>query len=137
MTKLKIKVTKEILDESKWCSYNMSSNCAIACAIREIFPRAIVGYSRISIFVPGKQWPEYVALPVEAQHFVREFDKSTAGERAAMSEIEFEIELPGVVVEMINIDEVKEILKTSKTLELKGGTNGKPEIGSHRQVPVR
>lgn len=45
MTQLKITVTKEILEKSKNCgdAYGAGKNCAIALAVRDVFPMAWVG----------------------------------------------------------------------------------------------
>lgn len=137
MTKLKIKVTKEILEKAKDCQNTkqdpLGYNCAIALAIREVFPFALVYRTRIGVFESEEHVMERfrggefsrpkaigcMALPIKAQQFIMAFDMKSPQSRATMDEIEFEMEIPDDILETINITEVKEILKTSKTLELK------------------
>jgi hypothetical protein len=136
--KLKIKVTKEILERSAMCGYRdggpdniIGQNCAIALAVREIFPTAQVCSNFIrERWVPGtleycldnpEQTPEcgwFIPLPENAKKFIRAFDIYGPSIRTSLPEIEFEITLTDEVLATINIDQVKEILKSSTTLEL-------------------
>lgn len=122
--KLKIKVTKDILKKSMMCGtqkYNygnpVTENCAIALAVREIFPEAQVLYTCMII----DDNEEYKAfLPKEAQNFISEFDNLNhfPDERLLMPELEFEIDVPEAYLETVNIDEVVSIINQSQTLEL-------------------
>jgi hypothetical protein len=125
MTKLKIKVTKEILERSKRCGIKkygvpkkeVGESCAIALAVRDIFPMAHV--TRWNICSEGIDvLKSYIKLPTEATHFIDLFD--TAGEemRTSIPEFEFEISIPDEVIEEINIDEIKPLLVNHPTLEL-------------------
>jgi hypothetical protein len=127
MTKLKIKVTKEILMKSRMCgvelSETVSSNCAIAVAVREIFPHAHVT-EYIEVWdgpFPGTdaRCIGTIDLPFEALVFIKNFDDAAPWDRVGMEEIEFEVDIPNWFLKTINIDEVKELLKTSSILELK------------------
>lgn len=126
MTKLKIKVTEEILRKSQFCGTIYSTepviaNCAIALAVRDIFPNALVADSMKScdtVILIGEERELEIELPLEAQMFVSAFDISTPEERTEMDELEFEVEIPEEVLKTIDIEEVKNILKTSSTLEL-------------------
>ena len=120
--KLKIKVTKEILERSMWCSTDAANegekgvmgNCAIAVACREIFPKCFVNSDTISTgsFI--------IPLPYIAMNLIDEFDNLSHRplKRLLMQPLEFEVELPDKLIDSIDIDEVREILKESETLEL-------------------
>lgn len=122
--KLKIKVTKEILKASmycgtEYCETSVAQNCAIALAVKEIFPDAWVKTNSID-FIKNDIYQASIPLPINAQNFILEFDrmKNYPKERLAMDEIEFKVTLTNKVLELINIDEAKEALKKSSTLEL-------------------
>lgn len=123
-----VKVTKEILEESKMCGLDArsnSENCALACAVREIFPGAFVGVDHDNDAVIG-------GLPIAGMFikipngldFIRSFDNASPKERVAMQPISFEIEVPRKLINKIGIEEVTRILSESKTLELVGETIG-------------
>lgn len=125
MTKLKINVTKDILEKSKYCGYqkgldNANTNCAIAHAVRDIFPEAYVTYSFIYFKASDRNNidADRATLPQEASDFIESFDLSHPSERVDMDELEFEIEVPTGVIDSINIDEVRKVLKNHPTLEL-------------------
>jgi len=122
MTKLKIKVTKDILERSKWCT-NKGSNsagysCAISLAVRDIFPDAFVGGNRIYANGLEAEKLKTIELPQKAQIFITEFDTTMPVRRPLMPEIEFEVEVPDEVLEDIDIEEVKKVLENHPTLEL-------------------
>jgi|SRR6478609_1597954 len=114
--KLQINVTKEILVKSKMCGFdsvlNAPENCAIALAVRDIFPKAQV--SPVTIYTEGVN----ILLPDEAMLFISDFDEANPSEREEMKPFSFEIEIPEAVIERINIDEVREVLTTSPCLKL-------------------
>lgn len=138
MYTLKIKITKEILKQSMMCgvkkegifSSRIGANCAVALAVREIFPDAWVDgydilpflnkYVSLRDFMFKIQERYKIELPWDVRVFIQDFDclASTPEERLNMPELEFEVSVPDNVIEKINIDEIKEILKTSKTLEI-------------------
>ncbi len=122
--KLSIKVTKEILERSKMCGtvtqQNIVGNCAIALAMRDIFPKAhVYGGGDVS-FLGASTYPERkdAQLPVKAHVFMNKFDSTAVNERPLMPEIEFEIEVPDDVIEKINIEEIKPLLINHPTLKL-------------------
>lgn len=118
MTKLKIKITKQILEKSKYCGTDghqwdaMSSGCAIALALRDVFPDALVRTENIIIY--KGDFDSLVSLPAKAKFFIVRFDRSTPEQRVLMPEFEFEIDIPDEVIEKINIDD----LVNHQTLEL-------------------
>lgn len=117
--KMKITVTKDILNRSKYCdgdALDIRSNCAIALAVRDIFPKATVDYTCIEPF--GRSgYASYIELPKEATRFIHKFDKAGPKRRIKMDEFSFEIEIPSYVIRRINISEVKKILINHPTLE--------------------
>jgi hypothetical protein len=122
--KLKIKVTKEIIEKAIWCGteseagYHVSENCAVALAVRDIFPKACVCHS---VFYPfeGAMF-DAIIIPPKAQDFIKHFDRLADNPEARlyMDPIEFEVDIPDSVIEHIGIDEVKKIVEKSETLEL-------------------
>lgn len=118
-----IKVTKEILEASKMCGADHGSignNCPIALAIRNIFPIAWVSGSSIQIDGNYFWQPESIMLPPIAVMFIMKFDKlkSKPKKRLLLHPISFEIDVPDSYIDSIGIEEVKDILSRSKTLEL-------------------
>lgn len=143
MYTLTIKVTREILEASKNCASGgwfishdiqaiIGANCGVAQAVREIFPNAFVSNKVIFTeledvdFTATKGTEKYeqlmniaIPLPEKAQAFIKVFDGATPEERVNMSPIEFDIQVPEeTLTRVIDIEEIREILKTSKTLEL-------------------
>lgn len=109
---IRIHVTKEILRESMYCPREgLSKNCAIASAVREIFPDAGVGTWGIYL-----DWCE-ISLPDEASDFVKKFDDSTPLERSALTPLSFSVNVPDSAINRIGIQEVESILSNSLTLE--------------------
>lgn len=120
--KLKIKITKEILRRSKDCIFT-TRNCAFSLAMRDIFPDAWVAAKVVFPFVGDLMPPQRLFLPEfaltkEMSQFIRKFDSSTPSQREEFDEQEFEVEIPDNIVEMINIEEVKELLKDHPLLEI-------------------
>lgn len=128
MIKLKINVTNEILQKSAGCTGfgkdTFGTNCAIALAIRDIFPFAHVCKTCIDtdfyLRNPDRQGQteNHISLPSEAIIFIDEFDFGSPDNRLRMSPISFEIEISDEVLEKINIDEIKPLLKNHPTLKL-------------------
>lgn len=117
-TQLKITVTKDIIINSIKCD---TRNCAIAVAIRDIFPKAFVTDNEI--FFDGADEfdcpiSETTLLPIEAQEFIQVFDKATPKKRKQMDEISFNITIPDSIIQKINIDEIKPLLENHPTLQL-------------------
>lgn len=118
--KVKIKVTKDILERSKMCGTAqfkglITKSCAIALAIREILPHSAVILDQIHY-----NFCKYIDLPLIATEFILKFDNLTKfpEERTKLDPIEFEIDIPEDWFEDVNLDEIKEIIEKSETLEL-------------------
>lgn len=118
-----IKITKEVLEKTKFCGTDSApviENCAIAYAVREIFPNAKVGWDIVkgirdySILVFG----EVIPLPPNARNFISVFDSASVQTRVNLPEFSFEITIPPSVLERISIGEAYRVLSESKTLEL-------------------
>ena len=105
MIKLKVKVTKEILKKSMTCgcfSPKVAANCAVALAIREIFPEATVGYTGFRPFHKNK-WGVFSGH--DGERFIIQFDslRRTPEKR---------LELPETVVTLDITDEIIDHLST-------------------------
>lgn len=125
MYTLTIKVTKEILQRAKFCGTAfaeglVSQNCAVALAVRDIFPNISVVHSHITIYhhTFGKWGYKMISLPPEVEPYILNFDKAAPEERENLPEISFDIEISDVIIDTINIEEVKQLLTNHPTLEL-------------------
>ena len=113
----KIKVTKEILESSRECgSHNdierIGEKCAIALALKDIFPEVFVTGNYIyplGIQESNQVDDVKIAMPKVAQDFIRVFDSlcSRHKRRLLLPEFEFEISIPDEIISQINIDEVR------------------------------
>lgn len=137
--KITVRVTKEILHKSAMCGYEPGEhvvyNCAIALAVREIFPYSRACYGTIVVYDnigPINQWHLILndsandhKTPVggyfikhKADDFIKSFDRATREERINMEEFSFEIDVLSEVIDQIGISQVYKILSESRTLEL-------------------
>jgi len=129
--KLRIKITKEVLETTKTCGLACSSNslklkssettkqgenCAVTYIFRELFPTCITGMDAIYTEY-GEKAITIAHLPVSVSEFIQLFDTSSPNKRARIKPFDFEIELTEEALELITIEEVVEVLKTSTTLE--------------------
>jgi hypothetical protein len=113
MTTLKISITKEVLEATKDCpAGRLVKNCAISYVVRSIWPIANTTADYIRPFMDNR------LIPIYQRAFITRFDRATPAERAAMQPFDFIIEVPDEVIGEVNISEIREILKGSKTLEL-------------------
>lgn len=122
-----IKVTKEILAHSKECGIhnreNIGENCAIAHAVKYIFPDVSVTGSHIYPFGMSKIDPTddlKIELPKIAQDFIKVFDSLAAIHkvRLRLPEFEFEIYIPDEVIAQINIDDAIKLTREKSMHEL-------------------
>lgn len=129
MTKLKIKVTKEILEKSKHCGtipgVRVIDNCPVALAVRDIFPKASVIGTIYPFGFDTKKYErgikmETIPLTQEVRWFIVKFDEANPSERISLPELEFEVHIPDSIIEKINIDELRPLLINHPTLELVG-----------------
>lgn len=140
--KILVKVTKEILIKTSRCNNAFGINCAIAAAIREMFPHSITGNRMLSIYTEENfikllnnpfnlyrkdqnviytlGYPEIaqIQLPFEAMRFIRTFDITSVEHRMNLEPIQFEINVPNEVIDQIGISTAYKVLSESKTLEL-------------------
>ena len=126
--KLKIKVTKEIIEKAKYCgtvsNLHTGQNCAVALAVRDIFPKAwvtrilILPFPTIIETVWGKSVdidvPERIVLDVQTTNFIDNFDTYKPEDRHKLPEYKFEVEVPQIIIDRINIEDITK----SRTLEL-------------------
>jgi hypothetical protein len=117
----KIKVTKNILELSKECGTHndpetIGNNCAIALALKDIFPEVFVTNSDICPFgIDQKNNPKTLSIPMPkiARDFVKVFDSLSAVHklRLHLPEFEFSIDIPDDIISDIDIEEVKDLLE--------------------------
>jgi hypothetical protein len=119
--KILIKVTKEVLERSKFCKsgqISTTTNCGIAVAVRDLFPNAEIQVYTANLL--GEEFTslnDLVGLPSEATHFIHLFDSLDAHSRVQMEPFSFEIEVPEFVIQTIGIGQIYKVLSESKTLE--------------------
>jgi hypothetical protein len=115
-----IRITKEIIEHCKTCGTENSkgdigSNCAVAFALKDIFPDVYVTDHYIFPFGmdPGKGKDLKIAMPIIAQQFIKLFDGFylMPNLRPLLPEFEFPIDIPAEVIDQINIDEVTELFE--------------------------
>jgi len=118
MTKITVHVTKEVIKMTSGCSIYDGENCAVAYAIRELFPKAVVFCLEMTFHRKDRHnRSKWAKLPQEVSNFITEFDTNPA-HRHKLSPFSFDIEIPDEALEGIDISEVHRILKESKTLSL-------------------
>jgi hypothetical protein len=110
-TPFTIRITKKIIDHAKFCGgrekQTIGENCAIALAIKDLFPTAFVSTNHIHPF-GFEQAGMSIELPPIARDFIRVFDSLVAMPkvRLILPEFEFLISIPDKLVGQINIDEI-------------------------------
>ena len=120
----KIVITKDIIAQCKNCGTTnddrqVENNCAIAVALADIFPKVYV--TDLYIFPFGiegdKEKDIKISMPVIAKQFIKLFDgfRFTPRLRLMLPAFEFTIDIADEVIEQINIDDVKELIKTIGT----------------------
>jgi hypothetical protein len=123
MTKLLIKITPEVLERAKMCGTKeqpgfRTKNCAIAIAIRDIFPDASAGIDAITLYGNYNNRLPYIDISYSdkkrVQEFMVAFDSATPEQRPLLPPFSFTVELPDEVVERIDISDIDKSL----TLEL-------------------
>jgi len=119
----KISITKKIIEHCKNCGAEnnqeeISRNCAVAFALKDIFPEVYVTNYYIFPFGidPEKGDDVKITMPVIAQQFIKLFDRFclTPKLRLLLPEFEFTINIPDEAIDRINIDEMKELISNSK-----------------------
>ena len=122
----KIRITKEIIEQCKNCGVNtnkreIGNNCAVAITLKDIFPDVYVTDCYIFPFgIDAEKGKDLkITLPVIAQQFIKLFDGFSLmpNLRLLLAEFEFTIDIPAEVIDNINIDEVKELIKGNKKTE--------------------
>lgn len=112
--KIEIKVTKDIIKKAMFCGIGngemVSESCAIALAVRDIFPEAQVS-NKITTWTCKNG---IIFIPQSAKDFIGVFDNSTPEERLLIPPFNFEVELSNEIVSSINIDDIHK----SETLEV-------------------
>ena len=121
-----IRITKEIIEHCKKCGtennkWEIGSNCAVAFALKDIFPDVYVtNYYILPFGIDAEEAEDMkIAMPVIAQQFIKLFDGFSLmpNLRPLLPEFEFSINIPSEVIDQINIDEVEELIKVDKKPE--------------------
>lgn len=116
-THFNVAITKEIIKECKNCGIELHAaerNCAIAVALRDIFPNVYV--SNFSIYPFGIDFKTdkeiKIPLPLVARQFIKLFDgfSHLPQLRLLLPEFDFMLEIPDDIIEEIDIEEVKELI---------------------------
>ena len=124
----KITISKDVLKQSQYCGTDkmcgpVENNCAIALAVRDLFPLAYVNADHIYPFGFEKENKEQlkIALPEVAKQFIKLFDGFvlTTRLRLLLPEFDFMIEIPDEVVERINIDEIRKLVEKKESSPFK------------------
>ena len=107
--KLKITITKEIIDKSLMCGvpghcYNKgshTSNCMVAEALKQFFPNISVAYSSFNPFTGVDHKALFIRLPEKATKMIIKFDnlRDTPEERKQFIGQSFEIDVPDEVID--------------------------------------
>jgi len=122
----KIRITKEIIERCKDCGTegnirDIGNNCAVAFALKDIFPDVYVTDCYIFPFGIASQKGKdiKILLPVIAQQFIKLFDGFylMPNLRTSLPEFEFIINIPAEVLDLINIDEVTTLIEGNKKME--------------------
>ena len=117
----KIRITRDIIEQCKNCGatndqFEIGRNCAIALALQDIFPDVYVTNYYIFPFGINDKKSENIKimLPVIAQQFIKLFDGFylMPNLRLLLPEFEFSIDVPDEFIDEINIDEIKELIKS-------------------------
>lgn len=121
----KIRITKKIIEHCKNCGTennkkDIGSNCAVAFALKDIFPAVYVTDCYIFPFGvdAAKEKNIKIMLPVIAQQFIKLFDGFylMPNLRPSLPEFDFTISISNEVLDHINIDEVREAIKGGKKM---------------------
>jgi len=119
--KILIKITKEVLRNSMHCSFgnSVSTNCAIAVAIRDLFPNARIGFPTVTFDYSAIENTSFNnILPQKALDFIGLFDSLSPESRLNLPEFSFEIPVPNEIIDRISIATIYKVLSESPTLEL-------------------
>jgi hypothetical protein len=139
--KIKIHVTKDVLRRSALCGMGEGSvieNCMVACAVRDIFPNAVVGkqyelddvatwnispfgvVSDDDAFFQSVVRSTFIPIPKAVVPKIQHFDslRYDPSARLDIEEFSFEVTVPTEVIDKIGISSAYKILSESKTLEL-------------------
>lgn len=126
--RIKINVTKEILERSMYCPLiktcndvefeTIKTNCAFSVAWRELFPDAIVWQGNTNLTPYGED-RGYVSHSREVMAYIKNFDNCiTFEDRLKIPEASFEFDIPDSAIEAIGLQELETILSKSVNLEL-------------------
>lgn len=119
--KIKINVTKDVLERSKMCGFVpglITENCMLAIALKDLFPYSVVVVTTVNLLGGFGADYDQIKLPKNAIKHREIFDCLQPNGRANMSPFSFEIEVPEYVIEKIGLSQIYKVLSESPTLEL-------------------
>ena len=124
LVQFKIAVTREIIELSLQCGTSndikeVGKNCAIALAVKDIFPDVVVTGDCIYPFGNNKYTKTgdlKIELPQVAKDFIKVFDSLCAMPkvRRCLPEFDFEIPVSDEIISQINIAEVKALINSPR-----------------------
>ena len=124
--KLTIFITKNILTQSMHCEEMIGQNCAIGKAIYALFgARSLVHSEAIKIYskdifeamdIISNPFLYQIPLPDEAMDFIYKFDGCTPLERAEMTPIAFDIDIPEELVSSLGLGHVRKVISEQPQL---------------------
>jgi len=131
-----IRITKAILAESKTCGTQhdagiIGENCAIAMALKDLFPAVMVTCSEIYPYgISGEVRHLKIPLPKIALDFINVFDslRPIHNVRDLLPEFEFEIPIPDEVISRINIEELRTIAEKNRPASAVAGNEVRPLV---------
>jgi len=120
MIKLKVKVTKEILRKSMNCGIDsnkkVSENCAVAYAVREVFPEASID---TPYYYP---FNDHIVANHNGSNFIIDFDllRRHPEKRLDLPETEVELEITEEILDELirRTPDYEEVVSNSEILEL-------------------
>jgi len=103
-------------------THQIENNWPIAFALADIFPKVYVtNYCIFPFGIDGDKEKEIkIPMPLIAQQFIKLFDGFylMPDLRPLLPEFEFTIDIPDKVIDRVNIDEMKELINSSKHRKL-------------------
>ncbi len=96
---IKVKITKEILEQSAHCKWNdLGCECAIAIALKPIYPDVFVSRNEIYPFHrKDNKTTKSIVLPEEALRFIKLFDELSPEDRLLLPELEFVVDDASII----------------------------------------
>jgi len=85
--KLRVKITKALLEEAKDCKNN-AEDCVVACAFKRIMKNPICGFHTVR---DQSTTADHLVLPQEATDLIIKFDGTPVNKRVNLPETSFDV----------------------------------------------